>query len=269
MPQLATSPMLVDLTERVNAAEYDWNDFFEGERAVATVEGRVLSVPALVDNLAVVYNKDLFAAAGVPEPTNDWTWRGPGLGRRRGHRPGKQGVRSRVPGGRERDDGLAVHRDALGGAAATSLNEDNTEAIFNQGAGRAGRPDARRHQRRRVDVPRLPAGLGQVRSALQRRQDRHGHHRPLGPRWVPGRQLRRGVHARVRRRRQSETIAGPDNWVIFDNGPEHVDAAWEFLSYMTAGPGAPGLARHEPHADKSLGRADARVPGVLREVPGD
>jgi multiple sugar transport system substrate-binding protein len=31
-----------------------------------------------------------------------------------------------------------------------------------------------------------------------------------------------------------ETIAGPDNWVIFDNGPERVAAAWAFLSWFTA-----------------------------------
>ena len=30
-----------------------------------------------------------------------------------------------------------------------------------------------------------------------------------------------------------ETIAGPDNWVIFDNGPDQVNAAWAFLSFMT------------------------------------
>ncbi|MGZ6546356.1 MAG: extracellular solute-binding protein, partial [Actinomycetota bacterium] len=31
-----------------------------------------------------------------------------------------------------------------------------------------------------------------------------------------------------------QTIAGPDNWVIFDNGPARVDAAWKFLSFMTS-----------------------------------
>ena len=31
-----------------------------------------------------------------------------------------------------------------------------------------------------------------------------------------------------------ETIAGPDNWVIFDNGPERVDAAWEFLTFLAS-----------------------------------
>jgi len=28
------------------------------------------------------------------------------------------------------------------------------------------------------------------------------------------------------------TIAGPDNWVIFDNGPDNVNASWEFLKFM-------------------------------------
>jgi multiple sugar transport system substrate-binding protein len=31
-----------------------------------------------------------------------------------------------------------------------------------------------------------------------------------------------------------QTIAGPDNWVIFDNGPTNVDAAWKFVSFMTS-----------------------------------
>src|SRR5205823_2831095 len=74
MPQLAKAPKLVDLTQRVQEPDFNWNDFFPGERAVATVEGRILGVPALVDNLAVVYNKDLFAKAGLPAPTSDWTW---------------------------------------------------------------------------------------------------------------------------------------------------------------------------------------------------
>ena len=29
-----------------------------------------------------------------------------------------------------------------------------------------------------------------------------------------------------------QTIAGPDNWVIMDNGPDHVAAAWTFLQWL-------------------------------------
>jgi multiple sugar transport system substrate-binding protein len=31
-----------------------------------------------------------------------------------------------------------------------------------------------------------------------------------------------------------QTIAGPDNWVLFDNGPTRVNAAWTFMQWFTA-----------------------------------
>ena len=39
-----------------------------------TVGGKIVGVPALVDNLALVYNKKLFDQAGIAYPTADWTW---------------------------------------------------------------------------------------------------------------------------------------------------------------------------------------------------
>src|SRR6202034_569068 len=50
-------------TKVVQRPGVNWNDFWVGERNVATVNGKVIGVPALVDNLAVVYNKTLFAKA--------------------------------------------------------------------------------------------------------------------------------------------------------------------------------------------------------------
>jgi multiple sugar transport system substrate-binding protein len=38
------------------------------------VNGRVRALPALIDDLAVVYNKKAFADAGVDEPAEGWTW---------------------------------------------------------------------------------------------------------------------------------------------------------------------------------------------------
>ncbi|HJY32645.1 MAG TPA: extracellular solute-binding protein, partial [Actinomycetota bacterium] len=57
LPQLAEAPGLVDLTDWVQSPEVDWEDFVAGARDAATFEGKVLGVPALIDNLAVVYNK--------------------------------------------------------------------------------------------------------------------------------------------------------------------------------------------------------------------
>ena len=72
--QLVKQPKLVDLTDRVTAPSVDWNDFYPSAREASTVDGKVVGVPALIDNLSLVYNKKLFAQAGVAPPTNDWTW---------------------------------------------------------------------------------------------------------------------------------------------------------------------------------------------------
>jgi len=37
-------------------------------------QGKVYGIPKDFNTLGLVYNKDLFKAAGVAEPTNDWTW---------------------------------------------------------------------------------------------------------------------------------------------------------------------------------------------------
>ena len=49
--QLARQPKLVDLTETVKKPDFKWDDFYPSEREAATVDGKVVGVPALVDNL--------------------------------------------------------------------------------------------------------------------------------------------------------------------------------------------------------------------------
>ena len=73
-PNVAQIPQVVNLTNVVTKPSVNWNDFWVGERDVATVNGKVIGIPALVDNLAVVYNKALFAKAGLAAPSPDWTW---------------------------------------------------------------------------------------------------------------------------------------------------------------------------------------------------
>jgi len=74
MAALAGRPKVVDLTDKVNEPGFNWDDFYSFERDAAMSGGRVYGVPALVDNLALVYNKKLFDAAGVAYPTATWTW---------------------------------------------------------------------------------------------------------------------------------------------------------------------------------------------------
>ena len=73
LPNLARSPKVADLTDAVRRSRLGLAGLFPAAREAATVNGRVRAAPALIDTLAVVYNKKLFKAAGVPEPQPGWT----------------------------------------------------------------------------------------------------------------------------------------------------------------------------------------------------
>lgn len=49
------------------------DDFFEPTLAAFTFNGRLTCIPQNISSLVVYYNRDLFTAANVPLPTNDWT----------------------------------------------------------------------------------------------------------------------------------------------------------------------------------------------------
>jgi multiple sugar transport system substrate-binding protein len=72
--QLARNPKLIDLTEKVRGQAIDWNDFYPSAREAASVHNRIVGIPALTDNLALVYNRKMFTNAGIPEPNDNWTW---------------------------------------------------------------------------------------------------------------------------------------------------------------------------------------------------
>jgi multiple sugar transport system substrate-binding protein len=233
MPQLAQAPKLVDLTDRVQDPDFNWNDFFEGERAVATVDGRVLGIPALVDNLAVVYNKDLFEQAGLQEPGPDWTW------------DEFRADAKALTDAQNNQFGFVFPADAsetmvwqyealLWEAGGDILNADNTEAVFNspegvraatmlQGIQQDGslyldyHPDSGKYGQlfndgkigMVVTGPWDLSGFPEVNYGVQ-----------VMPSFDAG-----GVHT---------TIAGPDNWVIFDNGADRVNASWDFLKFLAS-----------------------------------
>src|SRR6185436_12870303 len=71
---LGASGRTQDLTAYVADPAFGWQEMPAAARAVATADGKVIGIPALVDNLALIYNKKLFDAAGQPYPTDDWSW---------------------------------------------------------------------------------------------------------------------------------------------------------------------------------------------------
>ena len=71
---LGASGKTQDLTSYVADPSFGWNEMPAAARAVATPADKVIGVPALVDNLALIYNKKLFDAAGLDYPTDSWSW---------------------------------------------------------------------------------------------------------------------------------------------------------------------------------------------------
>ncbi len=233
MPQLAQSPKLVDLTSRVQSNGYNWDDFYPGERAVATVNGRVYGVPALVDNLAVVYNKDLFAKAGLQEPGPDWTW-----DELRADAKALTDPANKVFGLVFPADGSETmvwqYEAMLWEAGGDILSPDGKTVAFNQAPGvralemlRSIYEDGSMYLDFKPDSGKYGQlfNSGKIGMVITGPWDLSGfpdvnYGVQVMPSFDPG-----GSH---------QTIAGPDNWVIFDNGPARVDAAWKFLSFMTS-----------------------------------
>lgn len=49
-------------------------DFYDALWPYNSIDGRTYGIPVGFTTHALYYNKDIFAQAGVPEPSNDWTW---------------------------------------------------------------------------------------------------------------------------------------------------------------------------------------------------
>ena len=72
--QLQESGLTLDLTEQVQAAAVAWEEFPQAARDTASPNGVTIGFPAIADNLALIYNTELFAAAGLPAPGPDFSW---------------------------------------------------------------------------------------------------------------------------------------------------------------------------------------------------
>jgi multiple sugar transport system substrate-binding protein len=74
VPNVAQSSKVVDISKDIKATGFAWNSLYEAGRSTATVGSKIVGFPAVIDNLAVVYNTKLLKAAGVAPPKKTWTW---------------------------------------------------------------------------------------------------------------------------------------------------------------------------------------------------
>ncbi len=231
MPQIAQAPEVVNLTKIIKQPAFGWNDFTPGERDVATVNGKVLGVPALVDNLAVVYNKTLFAQHHLAPPGPDWTWSQLAADAKAISDPAKKIFGLTFPA-----DGSETtvweYEAMLWEAGGHLLNPGGTQAAFNSPAGVQALQTLRSMQQAHALYLDFHPDAGQSESLfnygklgmiitgpwdLSSFPDVH-YGVQIMPSFTPG-----GSH---------QTISGPDNWVVFNNGPARVAASLEFLKFL-------------------------------------
>jgi multiple sugar transport system substrate-binding protein len=232
-PNVAQIPQVVNLTQVVQRPGVNWNDFWTGERAVATVNGKVIGIPALVDNLAVVYNKTLFAKAGLQPPGPGWTWQDFVADAKKLTNPAiKQFGTAYVTPGTE--DTVWHWEPLLWEAGGQLLTPDNKKAAFDSPAGLASlntlRTMAVTDKSMYLDPSDSAYGnlfnSGKIGMLVTGPWDLATFNNvKYGVQVMPSYPGTSGGH---------QTISGPDNWVIFNNGPARTAAAEQFLLWLTA-----------------------------------
>lgn len=232
-PNVAQIPQVVNLTQVVRQPSVNWNDFWAGERDVATVNGKVIGIPALVDNLAVVYNKKLFAQAGLQPPGPDWTWSDFEADAKKLTDAGAKqyGTAYVTPG----TEDTVWHWEALlWEAGGQLLNAGNTKAAFNSPAGLASL-----NALRTMAVTDRSVYLDPTDSAYANLFNSGKIGMLVTGPWDLGNfpNVKYGVQVMPSFPGTSgghQTISGPDNWVIFNTGSAKVAAAEKFLLWLTA-----------------------------------
>ena len=73
-PRYAAEGVLENLDPFIAAAGYDLEDYWPGLLESAKYEGNVYGFPRDIEVNVIYYNKDMFDAAGIAYPSDDWTW---------------------------------------------------------------------------------------------------------------------------------------------------------------------------------------------------
>jgi multiple sugar transport system substrate-binding protein len=232
-PNVAQIHQVVNLTSVVKRPGVNWDDFFVGERDVATVGSEVIGIPALVDNLAVVYNKTLFADAHLPAPSPSWTWNQFESDALKLTVPSKKqfGTAYVTP---ESEDAVWHWEVLLWEAGGALLTPGNKAAAFNSPAGLRTLEMLRtmavvQHSMYLDPSDNEYANLfnsGKIGMLVTGPWDLSGFPNVhYGVQIMPSFPGSSGGH---------QTISGPDNWVIFNNGAAHVAASENFVLWLTA-----------------------------------
>jgi multiple sugar transport system substrate-binding protein len=268
-PNIAKIPQVVDMSSYVKDPAWHWNDFYEGERAAATVGDKIVGVPALVDNLAIVYNKKLFQEAGVAPPSPSWTWDDFRAAAKQLTDPSKKQYGWLIPADGSED--TVWHFDAmLWEAGGDILSADNTQAAFNSDAGVKALT-----MLQEMAVTDHSVYLDTTNSNGTKLMNSGKVAMMVTGPWdlssLPD--IDYGVQvmpAFAGSGAGHQSIAGPDNWVVFDNGSARQQAAVDFVQWLTAAEQVhtTSLATGDLPTRISVGQDSSFVKQLNQNLPG-
>ncbi|HEX2320746.1 MAG TPA: ABC transporter substrate-binding protein [Streptosporangiaceae bacterium] len=230
---IAQSDKTVNLANRINEPGFNWNDFYPASKQIVSPGGKVIGFPALIDNLSVIYNKKLFAAAGVPDPSPNWTWDDFRNAAKKLTNSANHIYGVNYPIGGDLLDTSWRFFPGLWQRGGQILSSDDKKAMFNSPAGIANL--TLWQQMATVDHSVYLDPTASKAEPLFT----SGHLAMFvsGPWEVPTLNQAKVDWADVQLPAVSgnhQTVSGPDNWVIFNNGTARVNASITFLKWLTA-----------------------------------
>ncbi|MFE0106699.1 ABC transporter substrate-binding protein [Streptomyces sp. NPDC059009] len=231
LASVARSPQVVDLTSYVRNRPTPWASYWPSAREAVTINGRVRAMPAVVDCLAVVCNKKLFAEAGVELPEPGWSWAEFTDVARRLTDPGKGRFGTGWPGTGDEDTVWRLW-PLIWGLGGDVIAEDGKHIGFADEGVRALEVVRDLVRAGSVYVDPKPGSEQMYKVFLSGRMAMV----PTGPWELPDiTQAKLDHHVVPLPTFDGDpvTISGPDTWTVFDNGEARAEAARTFVSWLT------------------------------------
>jgi multiple sugar transport system substrate-binding protein len=259
VPNVSQSDKVVDITKDIAATKFDWNSLYQAGRETATVKEKIVGFPAVIDNLAVVYNTKLLKAAGVAPPKPTWTWADYRAMAKKLTNPSKDIIGTGYPISGSEDTVWRLW-PMIWQQGGSVLDKDSKKALF---AGPQGvkavqlladmaLKDKSLYTDQTPDSLKMyglfdSGKMGMVVTGPWQLTDIKTHHISYGIQILPS----FGT--------SHETISGPDVYMVFNHSDERRKAAVTFLSWL-----------HEPAQDLAwdLGSSNLPLSAKTAALPG-
>jgi multiple sugar transport system substrate-binding protein len=233
LANLSRSDKVQDLSDAVDSGKIDWEHFYPAARESATVDDRIRAVPAFVDNLAVVYNKKIFDAAGEEYPSDDWTWDDFRATAAKLNDEAKGIAGFGWPGTGDEDTTWRIW-PMIWQQGGDILSEDGESVAFDSPEGERALSligDMASDGSIYIDNTAGSERMQQLFTSGKMAMNIAGPY--ALPEYIDG-GVDYGVAPLPSFDGDHTTIGGPDTWALFDNGDERSKAAIEFISWLTA-----------------------------------